>query len=268
MPTVESFVHNLDTLRDRAKELIRAAQNRQKFYADKSRKPQTFSVGMDVMLNTKNLKLRTDGVRKLMPKFLGPLKITAMHGPVAARLDFPARLGVHPVFHVSLLHPFTPGGPIKPPPWEHVAPDLHADVELLLRHRERNCGSTRIRQYLVQWAGQSANDAEWVSENRISPTLVERYWTSRAPTSLGSERNTPSTPALRRSTRLLGLDPDGSLPTLPSRAPATPAAEEAASGWGFFALLASLQPDHLHSASALPLHTVAKSFYAAGPSPP
>ena len=162
VPTVENFVAHMDSLHKRAKELIKAAQNRQKFYADKKRQPLAFHEGMEVLLNTKNLKLRTDGVRKLMPKFLGPLKILKMHGPAAVRLDLPAKLGVHPVFHVSLLYPYKAGGPVKPPPWEHVAPDLHAQVECLLSHRERDRGSQRIRDYLVQWSGTSPDDVKWV----------------------------------------------------------------------------------------------------------
>ena len=57
-PSVENFVGQMDELRKRAKDLIYAAQQRQKFYADKHRKEAEFAVGDKVLLHTKNLKLK------------------------------------------------------------------------------------------------------------------------------------------------------------------------------------------------------------------
>jgi hypothetical protein len=41
-----------------------------------------------------------------MPRWLGPFLVVDKIGAVASRLELPASMDVHPVFHVSLLKPF------------------------------------------------------------------------------------------------------------------------------------------------------------------
>ena len=46
---------------------------------------------------------------KLSPRFIGPFEILERVGTVAYRLDLlPSMLGVHEVFHVSMLRKYTP----------------------------------------------------------------------------------------------------------------------------------------------------------------
>eukprot|EP00200_Dunaliella_tertiolecta_P014386 CAMPEP_0202392274 /NCGR_PEP_ID=MMETSP1127-20130417/92287_1 /ASSEMBLY_ACC=CAM_ASM_000462 /TAXON_ID=3047 /ORGANISM="Dunaliella tertiolecta, Strain CCMP1320" /LENGTH=56 /DNA_ID=CAMNT_0048994773 /DNA_START=3136 /DNA_END=3303 /DNA_ORIENTATION=+ len=52
-------------LRD-AKEALQAAQQRQKAFADKKRRHVEFSIGVEVLLRSKNVKLRLPGTPKLM----------------------------------------------------------------------------------------------------------------------------------------------------------------------------------------------------------
>jgi hypothetical protein len=88
------------------KERLKAAQDRQKSYADVRRKPLEFSVGDKVLLKVSPWKGVVRFVKrgKLGPRFIGPFKIIERIGRVAYRLDLPPELdGVHNVFHVSNL---------------------------------------------------------------------------------------------------------------------------------------------------------------------
>jgi hypothetical protein len=64
---------------------LKAAQNRQKTYADKRRRPLEFEVGDYVYLKVSPMKgVNRFGVRgKLAPCYVGPYKILARRGPVA-----------------------------------------------------------------------------------------------------------------------------------------------------------------------------------------
>ena len=85
---------------------LKAAQSRQKAYADKQRRPLEF-VAMDyVYLKVSPLRgtMRFHIKGKLAPCFLGPYKILSGIGKLAYKLELPPNLaGVHPVFHVSQL---------------------------------------------------------------------------------------------------------------------------------------------------------------------
>ncbi|HVX01002.1 MAG TPA: RNase H-like domain-containing protein, partial [Candidatus Babeliaceae bacterium] len=85
---------------------MKAAQSRQKNYADKRRRPLAFKVGDYVYLKVSPMKgVYRFGVKgKLAPRYIGPFQILQKCGPVAYRLKLPEQLSaVHDVFHVSQL---------------------------------------------------------------------------------------------------------------------------------------------------------------------
>ena len=72
---------------------MKAAQSRQKSYADKRRRPLTFEVEDYVYLKVSPMKgVQRFGVkRKLAPRYVGPYKIIERKGNAAYKLQLPQR---------------------------------------------------------------------------------------------------------------------------------------------------------------------------------
>jgi hypothetical protein len=85
---------------------LKAAQYRQKSYADKRRKLLQFEVGDLVYLKVSPTRgVQRFGMKgKLARRYVGPFEILEVCGPVAYRLQLPPQLGaIHNIFHVSQL---------------------------------------------------------------------------------------------------------------------------------------------------------------------
>jgi len=66
-----------------------------------------FDVGSRVLLSIKNLRI-TRPNKKLSKKYVGPFEIIERVGKLAYRLKLPIEMRLlYPVFHVSLLEPYT-----------------------------------------------------------------------------------------------------------------------------------------------------------------
>jgi hypothetical protein len=159
--------------------LHKAAQDRQKSYADTKRRAHEFHEGDLVLLATTNLHFKT-GVRKLHPKYIGPFKILRMIGTNAVELQLPSAYSrIHPVFHVSLLQTYKEGGSFKPlpPPPEVVDGEPFYKVERILGHRTKYVGKSKraLHEYLLQWVGYDSSHNSWEPAANLSKDLLKDY---------------------------------------------------------------------------------------------
>jgi hypothetical protein len=152
---------------------LKAAQNRQKTYADKRRRPLEFEVGDYVYLKVSPMKgVHRFGVRgKLAPCYVGPYKILARRGPVAYRIQLPDILSaVHNVFHVSQLKKClrvpTEAVEIEGLP---LQPDLSCEEHpvKILDEKERVTRSNVVKFFKVQWQHHSEDESTWDLESYI-----------------------------------------------------------------------------------------------------
>ncbi|KAA3483598.1 reverse transcriptase [Gossypium australe] len=116
-------------IRNRLKEAI----DRQKSYANLKRKEIEYSVGDYVFLKVSPWKkiLRFGRKGKLIPRFIGPYRISKCVGQVAYQLELPLKLNrIHNVFYVSILrhYRFDPSH-IVPVEEIEVRPDLTFEEE-------------------------------------------------------------------------------------------------------------------------------------------
>ena len=113
----EHSIIGLDLIRDAFEKVdliwkdLLTAQRRQKRYVDRRRRPLEFEVGDQVFLKVmpKRGVVRFGKRGKLAPRYIRPFEILERVGTVAYRLALPPSLScVHEVFHVSILHKYTP----------------------------------------------------------------------------------------------------------------------------------------------------------------
>ena len=132
-------------------------------------------------MSTRNLRLKSPGARKLLPKFIGPFAVVARVGAVAYRLAVPECLRIHDVFHVSLLARYIAGKDYKPPPLPIVVDGaLEYEVERVLMHRSRSSGRKTVHDYLIKWQGYGPEHNSWEPESNLPSELINEYWTMRA----------------------------------------------------------------------------------------
>ena len=98
---------------------------------------------------------------------------------VAYKLQLPAHLRIHPVFHVSKLRPYHSDGRTQPPP-EPFMVDGQEEyvVEMVHAHRDVGRGTRKTRQYLVRWEGYTPEHDTWEPEANLSNAqdIIDAYW--------------------------------------------------------------------------------------------
>ncbi|KAK9051003.1 hypothetical protein SSX86_027628 [Deinandra increscens subsp. villosa] len=156
---------------------LKAAQDRQKSYADKRRRPIEFQEGDYVMLKVSPWKgvIRFRKRGKLSPRFIGPFKILARVGRVAYQLELPEELsGIHNTFHVSYLRKCLADESAYVPLDDLVIDDKLNYVErpiAILDRKVKRLRNKEVNQVKVQWEHRKGSDLTWESEEEM-----QRYY--------------------------------------------------------------------------------------------
>ena len=198
VPAAHLFCKSMHENLQAAKKALAAARDRQKRYADEKRRDVEFSVGDQVLLSTKNIRLKYVGATKLMPRWIGPFTVSSRINEVAYRLDLPDNMKIHNVFHVSLLQPYRDDGRVQPPPPAvFVDGEPEYEVQSIIDHRDVRSGRgrTQMREYLIKWLGYGPEHNTWEPDKNLAncPAKLSEY--------LAELRNT-NRPATR-STRVI-----------------------------------------------------------------
>ena len=159
----ESSITGPDLIRDTFEKvsLIRqrllTAQSRQKSNADVRRRPLEFEAGDHVFLKVmpKRGVVRFDKRGKLSPRFIGPFEILERIGTVVYLLVLlPSMLGVHEVFHVSMLRKYT-SDPAHVVDWGQIEFDTDGTFEkglvCILDSRDQVLRRKTVRLVRVLW---------------------------------------------------------------------------------------------------------------------
>jgi len=172
-PTIlQEWAKQLDNLNSYLKSEMVYAQATQAEQADKDRLPAPlYHVGDEVWLLRRHIQT-TRPSSKLDFKRLGRFKIIQKISSHAYKLDLPASMKCHPVFHVSLLEPAASNplqGQKQPAPPPIIVDDnIEFEVEEIL-------DSKLVRKslkYLVRWVGYQELTWEPVELLKNSPELV------------------------------------------------------------------------------------------------
>ena len=180
VPAAVKFTQEMRAALSAAKEALSRAQQRQKAYADRGRTDVLFAIGDDVLLSTKNIRFAF-GVKKLLPKWIGPFKVAKQVNEVACELDLPSNMKLHDVFHVSLLKPYLDDGRTPPPiPGVLLEGQDEWEVERVLLHRDVKRGRQVRREYLIKWKGYAPEHNSWEVEADLANALelLQEYLTT------------------------------------------------------------------------------------------
>ena len=125
---------------------------------------------------------------KLLSRFIGPFEILERIGSVAYRLALPpSMLGVHEVFHVSMLQKYTPD-PAHVVDWGQIEVDTDETFEeglvCIVDSRDQVLRRKTVRLVRVLWRYYGVEESTWECEDTmraIYPFLFrdEGTWFSR-----------------------------------------------------------------------------------------
>ncbi|GJR73430.1 putative reverse transcriptase domain-containing protein [Tanacetum coccineum] len=163
------------------KQRMQAAQDRQKSYADRKRKPMEFEVRDRVMLKVSPWKgvVRFGKRGKLNPRYVGPFRVLAKVGKVAYRLELPQELSrVHHTFHVSNLKKCYADEPlVMPLEGIHVDDKLQfveEPVEIMEREIKR-LKRSRIPLVKVRWNSRRGPEFTWEREDSFKQKYPQLF---------------------------------------------------------------------------------------------
>jgi len=138
-------------LQAECKRKIIASNTYQKKYADRRRLPLDLNKGDKVLVSNRHIH-STRPKKKLDWKFLGPGTIVEKYSPLVYKVDLPGVKGIYPVFHVSLLEPYTTKGtlPHKEEPIVDTLREYSDDMYEVEKVLERRQNSAGVWEYLIK----------------------------------------------------------------------------------------------------------------------
>jgi hypothetical protein len=152
---------------------LKAAQSRQKSYADIRRRPLQFQIGDFVYLRVSPTRgIQRFGVKgKLAPRYIGPFEVIEICGPVAYRLQLPPQLTViHDIFHISQLRKCVkiPTEIIDPQAIEIESDLAYTEHPIrVLDTKERSTRRETIKIFKIQWDHHTEEEATWETESYL-----------------------------------------------------------------------------------------------------
>jgi hypothetical protein len=145
---------------------------------NKKRRQVTFCVGDQVLLSTKHPWFATiDGVRKLIPRYVGPFRVLRVHNEVTCKLELPEEMGCHDTFHASLLkqyHPRTRRPEDADQPGELLDGHMEFEVDAVIKHKV-----TRGKLlYKLSFVGYGPHRNRWTSQDDAvnCQRKIAEYW--------------------------------------------------------------------------------------------
>ncbi|KAI3749596.1 hypothetical protein L2E82_20210 [Cichorium intybus] len=136
---------------------MKAAQDRQKSYADLKKRPYNLKEGDLVMLKVSPWKcvVRFGKKGKLSPRYIGPFKILKRVGEQAFKLELPHELsGIHDTFHVCYLKKYFGKSELVIPLEDlkvETPNKLIEEPEAMLKVRTKKLKNKEIDLVLVKW---------------------------------------------------------------------------------------------------------------------
>ena len=95
---VKDFVGAMQKAIEDAKRNLVRAKYTQKLYSDSRRCDIEFEVGQEVLLRSRNLRLKAPRAQRLLPRYIASFVVVVQVGDVAYRLALRAYFRIHDVF--------------------------------------------------------------------------------------------------------------------------------------------------------------------------
>ena len=168
-PSVWAFAQRMKQAVMEAHNAILETRVKQTRSANRKHQTSPFKNGDLAYISTKNISFPKGQARKLVPRYIGPYKITEDYGNNSYKLDLPARLkqrSVHPVFHSSLLRIHVPNDDhlfprrLETQVADFGEPDSEWQVDRILSHS----GSGQTTAFEVRW---TSRDVTWLPYEQI-----------------------------------------------------------------------------------------------------
>ena len=163
------------------RERMKAAQSRQKAYADKRQRPLEFTIGDKLFLKMSPMKgvVRTTRRNKLNPRYMGPFEVLERIRPLAYRLALPQEIEkIHNVFHIFQLRKYVPDpSHILSHSPLHIRENLSYTEEpvQILDYKLKQLRNKTISLVKVLWRGQKLEEATWEPEEEMQQTYPHLF---------------------------------------------------------------------------------------------